>query len=257
MRYKILLILICILILLFLLIYILNNKNENYSQKKPMTILIKFPSRSRPDKLISTFQSYISKANNPSYLKSLISLDKDDPTVTEELCNRLKNIHHNVTIHIGESKGKIGAVNRDMEYSGNYDILLLASDDMIPVIQGYDDIIRNNMEEYYPDTDGVLWYNDGFQGKKLNTLCILGKLYYKRFGYIYHPSYKSLYCDNEFMEVANMLNKQTYFDLVIIKHEHPDATGQQSDPLYEKNQVFLNSDYNNFINRKSKYFYLT
>ena len=26
---------------------------------------------------------------------------------------------------------------------------------------------------HYPDTDGVLWFNDGYKGNKLNTLCIL------------------------------------------------------------------------------------
>ena len=87
-----------------------------------MTILIKFQSRSRPEKLLSTFQTYISKANNPSYLRVLrvlrvlISLDKDDSTVTEDLCYKSRNIHSNIDIRIEDLKGKIGAVNRDMEY---------------------------------------------------------------------------------------------------------------------------------------------
>jgi hypothetical protein len=78
------------------------------------------------------------------------------------------------------------------------------------------------MTEHYPDTDGVLWFNDGYQGNRLNTLCILGKKYYDRFNYIYHPDYISVWCDNEFMDVANLLGKQIYFDDIIIRHEHPD-----------------------------------
>jgi hypothetical protein len=195
------------------------------------------------------------KANNILSIKTLISLDEDDTTVTEDLLEKLHCISRNIYVHVGESKGKIGAVNRDMEYAGKYDILLLASDDMIPIVQGYDDIIRNHMTHYYPDNDGVLWYNDGFQGKNLNTLCILGKRYYDRFGYIYHPSYKSLWCDNEFMEVANCLGKQTYFDKVIIKHEHPsNVTTTENDNLYKNNDKFNDSDHKNFIERKAKSF---
>jgi hypothetical protein len=92
---------------------------------------------------------------------------------------------------------------------------------MTPIVKGYDNIIRNNMKTHYPDTDGVLWFNDGYQGQNLNTLCILGRKYYQRFGYIYCPEYKSLWCDNEFMDQANLLGRQIYFHETIIKHEHP------------------------------------
>lgn len=254
-NFKLLLLLLLLLNLCVNLFLLHNSIYEKYDDNKTKTILIKFPSRSRPQKLLSTLKGYIEKANNPSYIRILVSLDNDDETVTEDLLQKLKSICNNINIYIGEPKGKIGSVNRDMEYAGKYDILLLASDDMIPVVKGYDDIIRNHMRQYYPDNDGVLWYNDGFQGKKLNTLCILGKPYYERFGYIYHPSYKSLWCDNEFMEVANNLGKQTYFDEVIIKHEHPSNTNKvYNDKLYENNERFFNSDRDNFMERKAKSF---
>lgn len=229
------------------------NRREGYSDID-MKILLKFPSRSRPDQLLDTFKKYITMASNPARIHALISLDIDDKTATQDLFTKIKAIHADTDIRVGQSKGKIGAVNRDMEHAGDYDILLLASDDMIPRVQGYDAIIRAHMKQYYPDTDGVLWYNDGYQGKKLNTLCILGNKYYQRFGYIYHPSYKSLYCDNEFMEVANRLNLQTYIDQVIIKHEHPAATGANRDELYVQNQVFVSKDYQNFMDRRAKQF---
>jgi len=95
------------------------------------------------------------------------------------------------------------------------------------------------MNEYYPDTDGILWYYDGYR-KDLNTLCILGKEYYKRFGYIYNPEYKSFYADNEFMLVGNILKKQTFKDLCIIKHVHPDITKEyfpEYDETYLKNNI--------------------
>ena len=227
-------------------------RKEHFSA--PYTILIKFPSRSRPEKLVSMFREYISKANNSSDIKVLFSLDHDDSTVTPELCSTLKSIHSRVDIRIGTSTSKINAVNRDMEHAGDYDILLLASDDMKPVEQGYDDIIRTQMKTHAPNLDGVLWFNDGFQGRNLNTLCILGKPYYDRFGYIYHPSYKSFFCDNEFMEVADRLQKQFYFHQMIIQHLHPDVIHSGMDELYRKNSDHFQQDQNLYHERKRNNF---
>ena len=49
---------------------------------------------------------------------------------------------------------------------------------------------------------------------------VIGKPYYERFGYIYHPDYKCVYCDNEFMEMSRILKKSIYIDKLIIKHDH-------------------------------------
>ena len=155
---------------------------------------------------------------------------------------------------IGKSESKIHAVNRDIDTSGDWDIILLASDDMIPIKDGYDKIIIEKMKENYPDTDGVLFFNDGYQGRRLNTLCILGKKYYERFNYIYHPDYKSTWSDNEFMSVADILDRQTYFDEVIIKHEHPDWGYGRHDSIHQKNYNDLTHDQKTFINRRNKNF---
>jgi len=217
-------------------------------------ILIKFPSRSRPEKLCSVYEKYISLANDPSKIKTIVSLDSNDPTASPKLIEKLQKIHQQTTVCIGEPLGKIGAVNRDMEHASEYDILLLASDDMVPEYPGYDNVLREKMFQHFPDTDGVLWFNDGFQKHNLNTLCILGKKYYQRFGYIYHPEYKSLWCDNEFTIVAHFLDRQIYFDTVIIRHMHPIITKTGSDQLYVTNDKYFNEDRETFIRRQSKNF---
>ena len=145
----------------------------------------------------------------------------------------------------GKSESKIDAVNRDLnDFKKEWDIIVLLSDDMVPVCLGFDDIIRNKFNEHYPDFDGVTWFNDGFQKNRINTLCILGKKYYDRFNYIYHPDYKSLYCDNEFTDVANRLGKQKYFDVVIIEHRHFSIGNNREryDQLYMRNDSLMKSD---------------
>ena len=143
-----------------------------------------------------------------------------------------------------------------MDIVDDWDIVLLASDDMIPQVKGFDKVVNTLMSSNYPDTDGVLFFNDGFKGKELNTLCILGKKYYKRFNYIYHPGYKSTWSDNEFMMVAEKLNKQTYFPMVIIKHEHPDWGYGKHDVIHKMNHVNLIHDKTLFLERSKNNFYL-
>lgn len=215
-----------------------------------MNLLIKFPTRGRKTKFFNVLKKYQNLANNLNNISFLISIDTDDIEMNNSDSLEILSSFINCRIEIDYSISKVYAINRDIEKINNWDIVLLASDDMIPQVKGYDDIIINKMKETYPNTDGVLWFNDGFQNNKLNTISILGKKYYERFNYIYYPEYKSTWCDNEFMTVANLLNKQTYFDEVIIKHEHPDWGFGQQDDIHKKNYLDENYDMNLYNNRK-------
>ena len=217
-----------------------------------MKLLIKFPTRGRKDKFFSTLDKYYEYCKNIDNMDFLISLDEDDNEMNNtEVLKKLSN-YKNIKVVVGLSKSKIDAVNRDLnDYKKHWDIVLLASDDMVPQIKGYDNIIRDNMMFNYVDTDGILFFNDGFQGNKLNTLCILGKKYYERFNYIYHPDYKSCWSDNEFMVVGNILKRQSYIDQVIIRHEHPDWGYGKNDFVHQKNVSDFNYDLNVYNTRKN------
>lgn len=217
-----------------------------------MRILIKLPSRSRPEQLLNVTTKYVSFAEDMDNIRILINMDDDDPTFTSDLRLSLTSLHSNVHVIGGLSKSKIHAINRDMPDPSTFDIVLLASDDMVPQIRGYDTTIRNKMREHYPTLDGVLFFNDGHNKDALNTILLCGSKYYRRFGYLYYPGYKSFFCDNEFMHVANKLKRQTYFDDVIIKHEHPVANKEVVfDELYERNGLQIEDDYNLFVIRSN------
>lgn len=221
-----------------------------------MKLLIKFPTRNRKNKFFKVLKQYQNLCEDIDNTEFLISLDNDDESMSPNEVNDIFNTFKNIKVIYGNSNSKIHAVNRDIELVNNWDIVLLASDDMNPKVKGYDNIIRNKMKEFYPDTDGILWFNDGHKGKELNTLSILGKKYYDRFGYIYHPEYKSVWCDNEFMTVGNILGKQTYFDEVIIEHEHPDWGYGNRDAIHHINFKNESHDRTLFMNRKENNFYL-
>lgn len=219
-------------------------------------ILIKFPTRERPEKFFQVLSLYYQKAKDVSNIEFLISCDLDDSTMNNpDVIKKLENAkkHINLNYYFGNSKTKIEAVNADIEKCKNWDILLLASDDMIPVCDGYDQIIRDDMFTCHRDLDGILWYNDGNRND-INTLCIIGKKYYNRFGYIYNPEYTSLWCDNEFTDVFKKLGKYVKLDSVIIEHAHPAYQKSNFDILYAKNESFFKKDEEVYNRRKAKNF---
>lgn len=219
-----------------------------------MKILVKFPTRGRYHKFIQVLRMLHEKASDKDSIQYIISIDNDDATMPyePEIIDTLGISQ--IAIKRGVSNNKIHACNRDMDLALPFDIAILMSDDMIPQVDGWDDIIREAMTRYYPDTDGALWFNDGYQDR-ICTLNIMGKKYYDRFGYLYHESYHSLFCDNEFTEVAQGLDKMTYFTTVLFKHEHYANNSMVTrDKLYDRNEALFNIDKQTYERRKAQGF---
>jgi hypothetical protein len=228
------------------------NKNLLLDLEKegdPPVILIKFPTRNRPQQFLNTLRTYIRLADDISHIKIMITLDRDD---TSYDLHEITTEFPSLVISVGESKNKIDAINRDMNRAPPFDIVLLASDDMIPIKKGYDTTIRKKMNKHFPDMDGVLWFYDGYQ-KRINTLIVMGKTYFDRFGFLYNPVYKSFFCDNEFTDTANFLNKQIFIEDLIIKHEHPINTSVVApDELYQRNDKYWAEDECTYETRNRK-----
>jgi len=220
---------------------------------KPYKILFKLPSRGRPDALGKTIRNILDFKENVEYL-IWVSLDDDDEI--------MQNPKHYIDMgaycewKFGVSKNKVHAVNRDMDkIDYDWDILIAMSDDMEWQVQGFDNIIREKMKEHFPDLDGFLHFNDGYVGDKLCTMNIMGRKYYERFNYIYHPDYIGLWCDNESTEVAKKLGKYVYDPRIIFKHQHPANThSAQWDESYIKYTKYDGQDNATYRRRKENNF---
>ena len=211
-----------------------------------MQLLVKFPTRSRPQKFLDTFKAYVDNSTTGD-VRYLITIDNDDETMNNR--EMIEAISNPITeVIVGRSVSKINAVNRDMEQSGEWDILVLASDDMVPVKRGWDALIQFAFTKYFPDTDGVIHFSDGHT--PLNTQCILGRKYWNRFGYIYHNSYKSLWCDNEFQQVSWRLDKCVFINECIIEHQHYSNGYGSPDGLMRSTEALYNVDRRNYERRK-------
>jgi hypothetical protein len=193
-------------------------------------ILVQFPTYGRPEKFLSVFREYVKRSSGENYLFFNVNCDIEDETMNNEYIKlRLEYYTHNqhyidYALNYDKDTTKIGAVNANME-GKEFDIVVCASDDMIPKVINWDKIIADEMNGHFPNLDGCLHFNDGNAGESLITFSILGRELYNHFGYIYHPDYKVLYCDNEFTDQVRAMNKVVYVDQEIVTHQHWSVEG--------------------------------
>lgn len=201
-------------------------------------ILVQFPTLGRPKQFLEVFELYLKNLSGRHMVIFNIICDKDDlsmqaPSVTKAIeamvFRQQQECTHAPMYDIFFDKGteKISAINSHIDMT-HFDIVICASDDMIPYEDLWDDIIATDMETYYPELAGCITYKDGRDVGNLITFSIMGKSLYEHFGYIYHPDYKSLYCDNEFTDAVNALNSVTYIDRTLFGHEHYAEDGNRN-----------------------------
>jgi hypothetical protein len=218
-------------------------------------LLIKYPTRERPEKFKEILRMYISMLSGKHKVKFIISMDENDPSCNNEnMRNFLESIKATVDLEYvyGVSKNKVHACNRDIPSDG-WKVCILVSDDMTPRVKNYDQIIMKDMNIHFPDYDGCLNYNahtPAFEQKiegrgSLMVLSIVGKKYYDRFNYIYNPVYVSLFCDDEQTRVARKLNKIVDINNRIISHDWSSI----NDNLRKQTEAYDSVDRNTFKTR--------
>ena len=214
-----------------------------------MVILYKLTSRSRPAKMYKSYKSVYDNASLDWIMVLSVDADDDATMRSEEL--KAIRLDKRVSIHVGTSKNKIDAINRDVPKDG-WDILVNLSDDQVFTCKGFDKVISEHC-----GADTFLHLPDGYVNERLATMSIMGKEYYKRFGYIYHPDYASLWCDNEAQDEAIRLGCYKYVNERIFTHEHPAWTGEKPDAQLEHTQKFYRQDERTYRKRKALNFPLT
>jgi len=201
-------------------------------------LLVKFPSRNRPDKFKNILDDYTSKVSGKHEVRFVISMDSDDPTMNnDEIKNYLegkKDEGVDLVYHYGESKTKVEACNANMD-GETFDVLLLISDDMALNSDNYDEIIFRDFDNTFPEYDGGIKYHDGLRGggDLLMTLPCIGHKFYESCGYIYHPDYSSVYCDNDMTQHLLALEKYAMSQECIARHEW---TPEPFDELHARNE---------------------
>lgn len=213
-----------------------------------MKILLKLATRERPQRAISTVQSFLRNALDKRDVSVVISADTDDASMTPDVIGQLRSMRCDVVM--GTSTNKVFAINRDLE-GRQFDIIVAIADDM-EAARSWDRIIRADMDREWPNLDGALHYNDGHVGDRLCTIPVMGVNLFRKFGYVYHPDYVSLWCDNEYTEVLRTLGRLPYLRKTVIEHRHPSHRGGHApDALLQRTEAFYGVDEATFRRRQS------
>lgn len=221
-----------------------------------MKILFKLTSRSRPEKFFATIKNIQENCASDNY-DILCTIDEDDESMnTDYVFDHIESLADNVWVFSGESKDKIEANNRDINiYNQHWDILVNVSDDMVFQFPGFDNVIR---DAFGVDLDQFIHFNDGNQKANCCTMSIMGRTYYDRFKYVYHPDYQMLWADIEAGEVAKQLGKYKYMgdDLIIFRHMHPAFGLAEFDAQYlnSENRKYWDADEAVYNERKKRNF---
>jgi hypothetical protein len=221
---------------------------------QPYKILIKFPSRGRKDRFFKALEACINNIQDKDNYSISCTLDFDDPVMNNDEVKEKIASYDKVLVEWGKSDSKIHAINRDLQL--DFDILVVLSDDIFFNIFGWDTLVRMEMENNFPDGDGYLHFKEHDTRDILNVMTVIDKKYYQRFNYIYHPSYKSLWCDNHQMAVAKILKRYKYIPFEIMLHRCP-AYGYLDcprDEMFNRQQKDWQEDELNFKYWQSKNF---
>lgn len=217
-------------------------------------LLIKFPSRGRPDRFFETLDACVNNMQDrENYLVS-VTLDRDDVLMNTPEIEQRVLAYPNTEIGWGLSDSKIHAINRSMpDY--DFDILLVMSDDMFFKFYGWDVIIRQAFEGNF---DQYIHIPDNDAKDILATMYIAGKDFYRDRGYIYHPAYLSLFCDTELQEVAQKLGKYKYVPCNgLIFHANSAYGHTVKDEMFIRQQeIGWSIDHQTYNQRKTNNFYL-
>jgi hypothetical protein len=209
-----------------------------------MKILFKYTTRSRQHLFERGMRSIIDNVSDDNY-EILVTADNDDAAMHNH-----SFLHHPKAKTIfGHSTGKINAINRDLDTAKDWDILVNMSDDMVFSYKGFDTIIRDNFDNlgqclHFPDQANT----------PIIVLSVLGREFYNKFNYIYHPDYISLFCDNEQTDVARLIGAYKYVNHNIFEHLHPALGKAMVDAQYVHTESFYQTDKVTYERRKSTNF---
>lgn len=214
-----------------------------------MNLLIKYASRGRPERFFDGLESIYNNMSDRDSFEILCALDSDDPTMNNaDVIDKIESLP-NISVKWGLSESKVHAINRDIP-NHSWDILLVFSDDMRFTFYGIDHFIKSCF------ADSLDWHLClPCQDEKGNipVLYIAGRTFYDRFGFVYNPVYKSLFCDMEMMEIAKELGRYKFENIPgLFSHLLPAYGHLPADEMWtEQQRIGWTVDQKTYLERKA------
>lgn len=187
-----------------------------------MKISVIHPSRGRPEQADKTYRKwYYSSDYRYHNIEYILSVDISDKSKYYEY----KNIWN---VLVSDNKSAIEAINIAAKQAKG-DIIIVISDDT-DCPEHWDTLLLQALEG---KSDFCVKTDDGLQ-PTLITMPIMDRVYYERYGYVYHNDYLHLHADEELTCVALMTGKYIKIPL-LFPHNHYTTGRTQKDEINVKN----------------------
>lgn len=192
-----------------------------------MKFTIIHPTR-RCGQAYNTFRNWTEKAADLNNFTYVMSVDYDDPYISYYSAFKYSPAV-DFFICTNQNNSAIEAINYAAQHHFKNDVLIVVSDDS-DCPEHWDLLLLKELEG---KTDFCAKTNDGLQ-PTLITMPIMDRIYYDRYGYVYHPDYLHMHCDEELTCVALMTGKYIKLPITFL-HNHYTTGRTQKDALNDKN----------------------
>lgn len=221
-------------------------------------ITILHPTRSRAEKSLMICKSWLKRAGTDD-VRIIISVDDDDTTVWK-YCTNLHELNFmidsedRISIVRGPNKSAVDAINSAADYAiQNYprdenQIFIVVSDDTDCPDNWAVDLLKTIEGK----VDWIAKCPDGIQNWMI-TMPIMDRVYFNRFGYIYHPGYMHMFCDLEVTCVADLTGRKIDIPMMF-RHLHPGHGHGTPDALNARADATWTQGENLFLSRLKKNF---
>lgn len=219
-----------------------------------MNIVLCMPSRGRPEQLVRCLQQWHKRAafGPDQKMHVSIGLDMDDPCL-DEYNARLADM--GLKVYVDGQKGlpntKVRAINETVANAHlldpNWEVAIVAADDMIPVVDRWDEAIRDQVNK--GGLDKMYWFDDGRQNVRC-TLPVITRGWHEKYGHVYHPSYKAYYCDDEQTQASMERGELVRILGPMFLHNHCVFGAAPDDATYQRNRKYKAEDRRTFQIRK-------
>lgn len=211
-----------------------------------MKISIIHPSRNRRKMAADTAKKWLTSARDRSNIQYILSLDTTD----EQLQEYKELMPSGVEYVIYDNKTAVQAINNAAKHCEN-DLFIVVSDDFAcPALWDFGLLVQLKGKE-----DFIVKTYDGGQ-PWIITLPIMDRKYYNRFGYIYYPEYKHMFCDTEMTHVADLLDRKIGVPMTF-RHNHYTTGMMQKDAINDKNNATWQQGEKIYLQRIKENFGLT
>jgi len=175
-------------------------------------ISLLLPTRNRPDNLIRFSESAWSTCDNRDDIEIIAYIDSDDNSYDDQVPDGVKVIR-GPRIVLSEMWNRC-------YHMANGPVFGHMGDDIIFRTQGWDTQVEDAFNEYEDKIVFVHGDDGGGNGQNFGTHGFIHDNWVKAVGYFVPPYFSSDYNDTWLNDVANMLGRRKYVD-VLTEHMHP------------------------------------